>query len=160
MPGSKSKPQARLRKAVVADAKPIYHLIGQSAQKSEMLARSLSDIYETIRDFHMCEDDGRVVGCCALHMTWDDMAEIRSVIVDGSSRGKGIGTALVRRCIAEAKGLGIARIFVLTYIPLYFQRLGFREVSKDVLPHKVWSECVKCTKFPDCGETAMILEKL
>ena len=152
--------KAQLRKAVVADAKPIYTLIGQSAQNNEMLARSLSDIYECIRDFQICENDRQIVGCCALHVTWDDMAEIRSIVVDGSSRGNGFGTAMVRQCIAEAKAMGINRIFVLTYIPLYFQRLGFREVSKDVLPHKVWSECVKCPKFPDCGETAMTLEKL
>jgi len=156
----KKEPKARLRKAVVADAKTIYNLVGQSAQKDEMLARSLSDIYDCIRDFHVCEADGRIVGCCALHVTWNDMAEIRSIVVESSSRGKGLGKAMVHKCIGEAKALGVGRIFVLTYIPPYFQRLGFREVSKDVLPHKVWSECVRCPKFPDCGETAMMLDKL
>ena len=150
-----------VRKAVIADAKAIHRLINNAASKDEMLARSLSDIYENIRDFQVCQDDaGRVAGCCALHVAWDDMAEIRSATVEPESRGHRIGSRLVQGCVAEGKEVGIRRIFVLTYIPLYFQKLGFRETSKDVLPHKIWSECVKCPKFPDCGETAMILDNI
>lgn len=149
----------KLRKAVIADVKSIHRLINASADRDEMLGRSLSDIYENIRDFNVCECEGRVVGCCALHITWEDIAEVRSVTVEPAQRGAGIGASLIQMCMDEGRQMGIRRIFVLTYIPQYFGKLGFKEVSKDALPHKVWSDCVKCPKFPDCGETAMILER-
>jgi len=148
-----------LRKAEMADVKSIHRLINDGAAKDEMLARSLSDIYEKLRDFHVCERDGRVVGCCGLHVVWDNIAEIRSLMVEAGSRRAGLGALLVERCLAEGRKLGINRIFVLTYIPRYFEKHGFRQTSKEKLPHKVWTECVKCPKFPDCGETAMIMEE-
>ena len=147
------------RKAAIGDVKDIHRLVNDAASKDEVLPRSLSDLYEKLRDFHVCEQNGRIVACCGLHVVWDDMAEIRSLMVEAGARGAGLGAALVKRCLAEGKKLGINRIFVLTYIPRYFGKLGFSETSKEKLPHKVWSECVKCPKFPDCGETAMILNK-
>ena len=153
-----SNPRVQFRKARVADAKAIYRLINACAERNEMLPRSFGDVCENLRDFHVCECEGRLVACCALHLTWEDIAEIRSVTVEPGRRGARIGHALVHLCIAEGREMGIKHVFVLTYIPQYFQKFGFKEVSKDVLPHKIWSDCVKCPKFPDCGETAMILE--
>ena len=155
----RNAPGVLFRRAAIADIKEIHRLINDAASKDELLPRSLSDLYERLRDFHVCEQNGRIVGCCGLHVLWDDLAEIRSLMVDSGARGAGIGEALVKLCIDECRVLGINRIFVLTYIPRYFEKLGFSETSKDKLPHKVWSECVKCPKFPDCGETAMILHK-
>jgi len=152
------QPGYAFRKATVSDVKAIHRLINDAASEDAMLPRSLSDLYEKVRDFHVCESGGRVLGCCALHIIWEDMAEIRSLAVQPDSRGKGLGVGLVRRCLAEREEYGIRKVFVLTYIPGFFEKLGFRKVSKDILPHKVWSDCVKCPKFPDCGETAMITD--
>ena len=149
--------QPQFRKAAMADVKGIHRLINDAAGHDEMLPRPLSDIYDKMRDFHVCASDDGLLGCCALHVVWDGMAEIRSLAVDARWRNGGIGKGLMERCLAESRGLGVGKVFVLTYIPAYFERAGFNEVSKDVLPHKIWSDCVKCPKFPDCGEVAMML---
>jgi len=150
-----SQAEPRLRKAEIADVKTIHRLINEAAGRDELLPRSLSDIYEKLRDFHVCEAQTGVVGCCALHIVWEDIAELRSLSVAPEWQAGGIGAALVKRCLEECRELGVARIFALTYIPVYFKRFGFDEVSKDTLPHKVWADCLKCPKFPDCGEIAV-----
>jgi amino-acid N-acetyltransferase len=121
-----------------------------------MLALSLSDVYEQIRDFFVAEERGAVRGACALHVIWDDLAEIRSLAVDPRHRNWGVGQALVRNCLEEARRLEIHQVFALTYRPKFFQKLGFTPVDKAQLPHKVWRDCLKCTKFPDCDETAVM----
>ena len=123
-----------------------------------MLPRSLSELYENIRDFFVFIQDDTLVGCAALHIFWKDLAEIKSVAVLETTQRKGIGRKLVRVCIREARKLRIAKMFVLTYVPEFFEKCGFRRVEKETLPHKIWSECVKCHKFPDCGEIPLILE--
>jgi len=152
-------PKPEFRKALIGDVKTIHQLINEAAGKDQLLPRSLSDIYEKLRDFHVCHCGGRIVGCCALHIVWESLAEIRSLTVDPQLRNRGIGSKLVAGCLDEQKQLAIGRVFVLTFIPQYFQRLGFSEISKETLPHKVWSECVRCPKFPDCGEVAMELDR-
>jgi len=96
------------------------------------------------------------VGICALHICWDDLAEIRSLIVREESRNAGIGAKLVKACIQESKALGVNRVFALTYRPEFFERLGFKQVDKSVLPHKIWTDCLHCVKFPDCDEVALL----
>lgn len=147
-----------IRKAQIRDVPKIHTLINHYASQGLMLPLSLSDIYESLRDFVVYGDDGDVAGCCALKITWEDLAEVRSLAVRPDVTRKGIGTALVGSCIEEARQLGLRRVFVLTYLPDFFQKLGFARVSKDTLPHKVWSDCVRCPKFPDCREEALILE--
>ena len=147
-----------IRKARVPDVPQIQRLVNSFAEKDAMLPRSLSAIYENIRDFYVVENDGRVVGCCALHVTWEDLAEVKSLAVDEGVQGKGYGQALVETCLAEAREMGVPRVFALTYIPEFFERAGFARVDKSTLPHKVWSECINCPKFPDCGEEAVVLE--
>lgn len=147
-----------LRKATIDDIEKIYKLINDFAAKNVMLPRSLSELYENIRDFFVFVQDDTLVGCAALHIFWKDLAEIKSVAVLESSQRHEIGNKLVRVCIREARKLRIAKMFVLTYVPEFFEKCGFRRVEKETLPHKIWSECVKCHKFPDCGEIPLILE--
>jgi amino-acid N-acetyltransferase len=147
-----------IRKAQIADVKNIQKLLMTFANRGDMLSRSLSELYESIRDFYVVEEDGVLLGASALHIVWDDLAEVRSVAVLEDSGRKGIGSRLVQACITEAREIGLRRIFCLTYKPDFFAKHGFRLVDKSELPHKVWGDCIKCPKFPDCDENAMILD--
>lgn len=147
-----------LRKATIEDIEKIYKLINEFASKDVMLPRSLSELYENIRDFFVFAQNDTVVGCAALHIFWKNLAEIKSIAVLKSHQHDGIGRKLVTACKREARKLGIAKIFVLTYVPEFFEKCGFNKVNKESLPHKIWSECVKCHKFPDCGEIPLTYE--
>jgi amino-acid N-acetyltransferase len=145
-----------IRKAVIQDVKEIQALINGFAKDELMLARSLNELYDNIRDFWVCEKNKSIYGCCALHICWQDLAEIKSLAVRAQSHKKGIGTELVNVCIAEAKMLGAKKLFALTYAPGFFLRLGFHKVKHAALPHKVWAECINCPKFPNCKEIALV----
>ncbi|MDR3580902.1 MAG: N-acetyltransferase [Oryzomonas sp.] len=147
-----------IRKAQINDVKEIQKLLMKYAGQGDMLSRSLSELYESLRDFFVSADDGTLLGTAALHIVWDDLAEVRSVAVAEEVGRKGIGSQLVQACISEARQIGLKRIFCLTYKPEFFAKLGFRLVDKSELPHKVWGDCIKCVKFPDCDENAMILD--
>ncbi len=147
-----------IRKATIKDVKAIHSLINGYASQDLMLGRSLSELYEQIRDFWVFVDkrNNKISACCALHVNWNDLAEIKSLAVARNLRSKGIGSALVLKSLEEAASLGIKNVFALTYAPKFFKRIGFRPVSKNKLPHKIWVECCNCPKFPDCNETALI----
>lgn len=145
-----------IRKAKVGDIKRIQELINYFAGRDLMLPRSLNILYENLRDFFVCEDKNKIVGCSALHISWDDLAEIKSLAVARNYQNKGIGRKLAEACILEAKEIGAGRVFVLTYAPDFFKKLGFRQTAHNKLPHKIWAECINCPKFPDCRETALI----
>lgn len=145
-----------IRKARIEDIKRIQALINAFARKDLMLARSLNELYENIRDFFVYEEKNKVVGCCALHISWEDLAEIKSLAVDRQYHNQGAGRALVDSCIQEAKTLGAKRIFVLTYAADFFKKAGFKRISHHKLPHKIWAECINCPKFPDCQEIALL----
>ncbi len=147
-----------IRKAKVPDVPGIHKLVNTFAERNEMLPRALNAIYENIRDFHVIDIEGKIVGCCGLHITWGDLAEVKSLAVDESYQKGGFGRRLVEACIAEAQELGVPKIFALTYVPEFFEKLGFKRVDKSTLPHKIWSECINCPKFPDCGEEAVQIE--
>ncbi len=147
-----------LRKATVSDAKTIHRIINKYAENREMLPRALNIIYETIRDFYIYEENGSFIGCVALHIDWEDLAEVRSLAISKEYTGKGIGTKLVQKCIEEAQELGVKKLFALTYKPEFFKKLGFKEIEKSTLPHKIWTDCINCPKFPECDESALILE--
>jgi len=122
-----------------------------------MMPRSLNEIYENIRDFWVFKERGRIFGCCALHVVgWEDMAEVKSLAVEASHQKRRIGSKLLSACLKEAKGLGIKKVFALTYSPQFFSRFNFNEVDKATLPQKIWVECCNCPKFPDCEEIAVI----
>ncbi|MEN3033855.1 MAG: N-acetyltransferase [Aquificaceae bacterium] len=146
------------RKALPSDAGQIYSLVNYYAPRGILLGRSLSSIYENIRDFWVVDVQESILGCCALHIVWEDLAEIKSLAVKEEHYGKGIGSALIIASLKEASELGIKKVFVLTYAVSFFERFGFKIVEKSFLPHKVWGECVNCVKFPSCDEVAMILE--
>ncbi|MEW6518297.1 MAG: N-acetyltransferase [Thermodesulfobacteriota bacterium] len=149
-----------IRNARMADVKAIYHLLQHFSNKGLLLGRSFSSLYDQLRDFHVfVQPDGgvdRIVGVGALHICWEDLAEIRSLAVDENFQRQGIGSRLVSVCLAEAETFGIHRVFTLTYQPGFFASLGFTPIDKKELPHKVWSDCINCPKFPDCNEEAMI----
>ena len=147
-----------LRKARIGDVPQIHTLVNSFATQGEMLGRSRSELYEGLRDFFVVEQDGMVLGCSALHINWEDLAEVRSLAVAPELQGKGMGKTLVNACIEEARSLGIARIYALTYRPEFFEGIGFSRVPKESLPHKVWGDCLKCPQFPNCDEDAVILE--
>jgi len=146
-----------IRKAILADVKAIQSLVNQYADSGQMLPRTLNELYERLRDFHVYEENGSLIGVCALHVSWDGLAEIRSLAVQQDRVKRGIGAALVRQCLAEAAALQVNRVFVLTYQPGFFRMLGFAEVDKKELPHKIWTDCLNCIKFPDCDESALII---
>jgi len=147
-----------LRQARVTDVPAIHSLVTHFAERGLMLPRSRSRLYETVRDFVVEEEDGAIVGVGALRILWEDVGEICSVAVDESHQRMGIGTRIVESLVSQAILLGLKRVLVLTYIPRFFKKLGFRGVPKNRLPQKVWMDCINCPKFPDCGEHAMIKE--
>jgi amino-acid N-acetyltransferase len=151
----------KIRKARIADALMIHRLVNLYAGRQQMLPRTMLSIYENIRDFQVAvadDDDTRVIGCSALHFTWGDMAEIRSLAVDEEAAGRGIGRALVEANIAEAREQGLLQVYAFTYVTHFFDRLGFRVVAHESMPRKVWMDCINCPKFNCCDETAMVLE--
>lgn len=146
-----------IRKARMADIKAIQALVNDFAKRDQMLPRSLNELYESARDFIVYEEKGTLVGVCALRIMWDDLGEIRSLAVRPQHQKKGIGKKLVKHCLKEAGELGLKRVFALTYHPLFFKKLGFRDIDKAKLPQKIWSDCIKCHKFPECDEHGVIL---
>jgi amino-acid N-acetyltransferase len=147
----------KVEKAVIKDAVSIHKLVNHFAQRGDMLARSLSEIYENIRDYFVIKQDGKLLACGALHINWADLSEIKSLAVEEDYQKKGLGELVVATCLKEAQSLGIPTVFCLTYKPAVFQKKGFKEINKNELPQKVWGECYRCPKFPDCDEIAMIL---
>jgi amino-acid N-acetyltransferase len=145
-----------IEKAKISDARQIHKLINHFAEKGEMLARSLSEIYENIRDYYVVRQNEQVVACIALHISWEDLAEVKSLAVTEVCQKKGIGELLVAACIKEAGELGIPTVFCLTYTADFFKKCGFSLEDKATLPHKVWGECYRCPKFPNCDELALV----
>lgn len=145
-----------IRKAKIEDIKQIQNLINTFAKQELMLPRSLNELYENLRDFWVMELNKKIIGCAALHISWDDLAEIKSLAVARAGQKKGLGRELVSTCLSEAKQLGAKRVFVLTYKPDYFKQFGFRRVKNSSLPHKVWAECINCCKFPNCQEVTLL----
>ncbi|MBU1864387.1 MAG: N-acetyltransferase, partial [Candidatus Omnitrophica bacterium] len=135
----KGKDPYLTRKATLRDVRNIHVLINTCAKSKVVLPRSLNFIYDNIRDFFICENRrGAVIGCCALHVVWQDLAEIKSLVVKKNYQGKNIGTMLVRRCLEEARQLGVRRVFALTYKPKFFRKNKFQRIRKSKLPAKVW----------------------
>ena len=147
-----------LRPAYISDAEGIREMVNRYAAQGLMLPRSLSSIYERIRDFRVIVEQGKVLGCAALQVCWEDLAEIRTLAVARDLRGKGWGRKLVENCLEEAARLRIPRVFTLSFTPDFFLKLGFARVEKDSLPQKVWKDCIHCPHFPDCKEVALVRE--
>jgi amino-acid N-acetyltransferase len=146
----------KIEKACIKNVSQMHRLINGFADRNEMLARPLSEIYENIRDYFVVREGDKVIACVALHVMWEDLAEIKSLAVAEASQRQGVGNELVKACLEEAKELGLSTIFCLTYKPAFFERAGFSRIDKMELPHKVWTECFRCPKFPNCDEVALI----
>ena len=144
-----------VRKANLVDAKTIHSLINTAASKGTVLPRSLSEIYESIRDFLVAEENGKVTGCCSLHIAWEDLAEVRSLVVLPAQQKKGVGAKLLKSTLKEAKRMALSKVFALTSQPEFFQKYGFERIGRKSLPHKIWGDCLKCPKFPKCDEVAL-----
>jgi len=142
-------------KASVEDVEEIKSLIDVHARENKMLARSLSYLYDNIRDYFVVREGGRIIGCCALHVTWKDLAEVKSLAVHPKHQKRGVGKALLKAAANEAKALGIPRLFTLTLEPDFFVKHGFRKIPRESLPMKIWGECIGCPKYPECDETAL-----
>ena len=147
----------QVEKARIDDVPAIHRLVNFFADRGEMLHRPLSEVYENLRDFFVIRKDEEVAACVALHICWSDLAEIKSLAVREEDQDQGVGKTLAEACIEEARGLGIATLFALTYKPTFFEKLGFKRVDVQKLPRKVWGECQRCPKFPNCDETALLL---
>jgi amino-acid N-acetyltransferase len=146
-----------IRPARVGDVPAIHHLIRTFADRKLMIRRSLGELYESIREFIVAVDDqGKVVGCVALHVFWEDLAELKCLAVSESVHGQGIGRKLVDSCWNSALDLEIKTVFTLTYVADFFEKCGYHRIDKAELPHKIWNECVRCPLFPNCHEVALI----
>ena len=146
-------PEIRVERATVRDGEGIARLVNYWAAQGQMLPRTVGETYENLRDFFVVRDpeDGHVIGCAALHITWSDLAELKSLAVEEATHSRGLGAALVRACVEEGRTLGLTRLFALTYRPGFFERLGWEQAE-------VWNECYRCPKFPGCDEIAMVLD--
>ena len=147
---------SQVEKAKIQDVPQIHKLINDYANKGEMLPRPLSELYEDIRDYLVIKEGEVVQACAALHVSWSDLAEVRSMAVAEDSQQKGLGARLLEACIKEAEELGIDTIFCFTYQPDFFKQYRFVDIDKMELPRKVWTDCFRCPKFPNCDETALI----
>lgn len=146
----------KIRSARVSDVKAIHALIAFYAERKEMLPRPINDLYENIQEYIVADDKGTIVGCCALHVSWEDLAEIKALAISEKYQRKGVGSRLVNTLQDRARELGIIKTFALTFKPNFFLRLGYTQIPRETLPHKIWGECVRCHLFPDCGEIPLI----
>lgn len=145
-----------LRRAKMGDVNQMQRLINNFAAEGTMLPVSLNMLYERLRNFLVVEENNKIIGCVALKIVWKDLGEIRSLAISKKHQGKGYGKILVKKALNEAKALDLKKIFTLTYVPEFFEKLGFEKIMKSKLPHKVWSDCINCPKFPRCDETALL----
>jgi amino-acid N-acetyltransferase len=149
-----------IRKATIRDIGEIHKLLHMYGVKGELLPRPLSKLYDHVRDFYVFADpgDNKILGCCALQFCWEDLAEIRSLAVHPDYVRRKIGSKLVETALSEARSFHIKKVFALTYQPGFFKKFGFIKIDRTQLPLKIWSDCIMCVKFPNCDETAMMLE--
>lgn len=150
--------EIKIERARLADVDAMKVILDHYADKRELLNRSRMDMYERIRDLLVARLGGEVIGMAALHVLWEDLAEVRSLAVSPEKRSKGVGGLLLEACMRDAKELGIKKVFSLTYRPGFFEGHGFTQIDKSELPHKVWKDCLNCVTFPDCDEVALTRE--
>ena len=147
-----------IRKAKISDIGTIFELVNDFAKKGLMLPKSQIDLYESIRDFFVIEIDNKVVACGALKVFLDDLAEIRSLATNKDFQKMGLGKMITQKLLDDAKELGIKKVFTLSYQVDFFKKQGFTLIKKEELPQKIWRDCYKCPKFPNCDENALIIE--
>jgi len=146
----------RVRMAEADDVEQMFALLSPWSEKKVVLPRTRDSLYQHLQEFVVAEFDGKVVGLAALHVYQANLAEIRSLVVDDSHQGMGVGKLLVEACEKVAAGLGLEKLFALTYVTGFFGHMGYSVVQKETLPHKIWTVCIHCEKFTNCDEVAMV----
>ncbi len=145
------------RKATLSNIAKMQELIFPEVEAGIILARDNDEIATNIRSYTLAYLNNELIGFCALHIHTADLAEIRSLIVKDSQRGKKIGEQLVQYVIKEAISLDLKKVLSLTYKKSFFENLGFVEIPKASIPeHKIWADCIKCKHFPVCNEVSLI----
>ena len=144
-----------VRSAETGDVEAIHALLLPYAERKIVLPRSVDNILQHLQEFLVADFDGVLVGVCAVHIYTSTLAEIRSLVVAPDYQHHGVGKSLVAGCEKWAAGLGIETVFALTYVTPFFLKQGYRVVSKESFPHKIWTVCVHCAKFADCDEVAV-----
>lgn len=148
----------KIRPAKVTDVKEIHKIVEFYANNKEMLHRSLNSIYENIQEYVVVEnEESNIIACGALHVSWEDLAEIKALAVSEKYKGQGIGKKIVVKLQKNAEDLGVSKVFALSFKPDFFIKLGYKVIPKETLPHKIWSECINCHLFPDCGEVPLLI---
>jgi amino-acid N-acetyltransferase len=145
-----------VRRARIADAPGIVALVDRFARHGEVLPRTIEDVYQTVREWVVAEQGGRIAGCGSLVILWADLAEIRSLVVAPEAQGMGIGRHLVTALVAQAAELGLPQVFALTRQTGFFLKLGFQVAPRETLPRKIWKDCIQCLKFVGCDEVAVV----
>jgi len=145
-----------LRKATMGDIHAVLRLINNYAADGIMLPRTEFEMSENIRDFSVAYLGSQLLGCGALHFYSPTSGEVRSLAVEPSLKSKGVGRRIVEALEREARDNSLHALFAFTYVPGFFQKLGFQEVERGVLPLKVWKDCVRCPKFQCCDEIAVL----
>ncbi|MGH9447336.1 MAG: N-acetyltransferase [Terriglobia bacterium] len=148
-----------IRKAELRDVPAIFSMISHYAAERIMLPRSLTDLYESVREFLVAGNPkGEMAGCGALKLYNADLAEIRSLCVNPGIQHRGIGRLLTERLLGEAESFGLKTVFALTTTPEFFAKCGFREVARERFPMKVWRDCLRCDRYFHCHEKAVCLD--
>lgn len=151
--------EVQIRRARVSDAKSIKKLVDRFVEQGELLPRPLQEVYSRIREFWVADDStAGVIGCVALQVVWEDLAEVRTLAVNPDFHSGGIGRKLVEVTLGEARRLELQKVFALTNVPFFFKKLGFVEVPMDSLPQKVYFDCIHCPKVDHCDEVAVVYD--
>jgi len=145
-----------IRRAELTDVAQMMPLLNEYARQAEILPRTESDVYPSIREWVLAEVDGKIVGMGSLLILWGDLAEVRSLVIDPNFHGLGLGRKIVLTLLDDARRLNIPTVFALTRQAGFFLKLGFQLTKKEHLPRKVMKDCVFCTKFQHCDEIAVI----
>ena len=152
----KKKPQLKIQRAALTDVPTIHALITPYADRNDMLHRPMSELYENIRDYLVIKQGDELLACASVHVLWSDLAEVKAVAVKEEYQSHGLGKMLMNRCFDDAREMGLATVFVLTHKMDYYAQFGFQQIDVMSLPRKVWGECLRCPKFPNCNEYAMV----
>ncbi len=148
----------QVRPAVLEDIPSIHSLLKHYAGMGDLLPRTIEDLNSNIHHFRVIVDKKQILACGSLEHFTEELAEIRSLMVSEQSKGLGLGRIIVENLIEEAKQRKVGRLMALTYVPEFFHKLGFKTVSKEIFPEKIWGICVNCYKFLNCDEIAVLLE--
>ena len=155
-PAAHAAERIDVRPATPDDIAAMQALINGFAAQNRMLFRSKAELTEFLHEYVVCTLDDRLAGVCGLHPVAGGLAEVRGLAVAADAGGRGIGSRLVEGCVDRARQLGIAKVYTLTLVPVFFEKLGFVGVDKSTLHLKVWYECYRCPKFANCDEIAMV----